>query len=77
MVNIEVKTFEEKLSDYKDSSSAREKLAKDVQLYLSFYKDRILDYDVSYNTHTNNEKGLTIGAMVVIRCRQVMKESLV
>lgn len=66
MIITETKIFEREVANLKDREEARTLLAKDVSHYISFFKDEVVDYQVSYTCCSVGE-GKCLSAMVILR----------
>ena len=70
MLKIETKIFSHPVKNMKDLSSANKSIEKEIQEYMSFFKDSLVDYNVSMDIISLDGK-LVIQNVIVLRHRNL------
>ena len=67
---IKVQTSEIALVHCDSSEEARKNLEYHVWNFIDFYKEDLIDYQVSYTTFIHPEFGLTLSSLTVVRFKE-------
>ena len=66
MIATEVKAFERSSRAEHSHTEAQRLLAQDIHHYIAFFKEKVVDYDISFSNYEGQD-GIVFNAILILR----------